>query len=30
KVKILSFDRENFKIKARGYGEIFDLDKHPQ
>lgn len=30
KVKILKFDKENFKIKARGYGEIFDLDKHPQ
>lgn len=30
KVKILKFDRENFKIKACGYGEIFDLDKHPQ
>ncbi|KAG8192959.1 hypothetical protein JTE90_028082 [Oedothorax gibbosus] len=30
KVEILEFDKENFKIKARGYGEIFDLDKHPQ
>ncbi|XP_013790117.1 protein archease-like [Limulus polyphemus] len=30
KVKILSFDKENFKIKARGYGEIFDIGKHPQ
>ncbi|XP_054717962.1 protein archease-like [Uloborus diversus] len=30
KVKILNFDKQNFKIKARGYGEIFDLDKHPQ
>ncbi|RWS10202.1 hypothetical protein B4U79_04055 [Dinothrombium tinctorium] len=30
KVKIIEFDRENFKIKARGYGETFDLDKHPQ
>ncbi|XP_015928388.1 protein archease-like [Parasteatoda tepidariorum] len=30
KVKILSFDRANFKVRARGYGEIFDLDKHPQ
>lgn len=29
-VKILEFDKENFKIKARGYGETFDLDKHPQ
>ncbi|XP_035210341.1 protein archease-like isoform X1 [Stegodyphus dumicola] len=30
KVKILHFDKQNLKIKARGYGEIFDLDKHPQ
>ncbi|XP_067142473.1 protein archease-like [Centruroides vittatus] len=30
KIKILEFDRENFRIKARGYGEVFDLDKHPQ
>ncbi|GBL93591.1 Protein archease-like [Araneus ventricosus] len=30
KVKILYFDRVQFKIKARGYGEAFDLDKHPQ
>lgn len=30
KVKILEFDKENFKIKARGYGETFDLAKHPQ
>ncbi|XP_077989840.1 protein archease-like [Glandiceps talaboti] len=29
-VKILEFDRENFKIKAEGYGETFDLKKHPQ
>lgn len=30
KVKILEFDKENFKIKARGYGETFDIAKHPQ
>ncbi|CAG2165998.1 unnamed protein product [Oppiella nova] len=30
KVKILEFDREANKIKARGYGETFSLDKHPQ
>lgn len=30
KVKILEFDRENFKIRAIGYGEPFDLKKHPQ
>merc|ERR1712018_662564 len=30
KVKITEFDRENFRIKAVGYGETFDLDKHPQ
>lgn len=30
KVKILEFDRTNFRIKARGYGEVFDIDKHPQ
>jgi SHS2 domain-containing protein len=30
KVKILEFDRENWKIRARGYGEPFDLAKHPQ
>ncbi|XP_077862764.1 protein archease-like [Saccoglossus kowalevskii] len=29
-VKIIEFDRENFKIVAEGYGETFDLDKHPQ
>jgi len=29
-VKILEFDRENFRIKARGYGEPFELGKHPQ
>ncbi|UYV78438.1 ZBTB8OS [Cordylochernes scorpioides] len=30
KVKILEFDKENFKIKARGFGEIFDISVHPQ
>ncbi|XP_046991692.1 protein archease-like [Schistocerca americana] len=30
KVKILEFDRANFHIKARGYGEEFQLGKHPQ
>lgn len=28
-VKILEFDRNEFKIKARGWGESFDLAKHP-
>lgn len=28
-VKILSFDRETLTIKARGWGESFDLSKHP-
>ncbi|XP_064480365.1 protein archease-like [Ornithodoros turicata] len=30
KVKILDFNKEAFTIKVRVYGEIFDLDKHPQ
>jgi len=30
KVKILEFDRLNFTIKAVGFGEIFNLKKHPQ
>ena len=30
KVQILEFDRENFKIKARGFGETFEIGKHPQ
>nr|CAD7601857.1 unnamed protein product [Timema genevievae] len=30
KVKILEFDRENLRIKARGYGEEFVIGKHPQ
>ena len=29
-MKIINFDRENFKIVAKGYGEKFDLSKHPQ
>ncbi|XP_062520404.1 protein archease-like isoform X2 [Corticium candelabrum] len=29
-IKITEFDNENFKIKAEGYGETFDLKKHPQ
>ncbi|XP_070534136.1 protein archease-like isoform X2 [Ptychodera flava] len=29
-IKILEFDRENFRIVAEGYGETFDLSKHPQ
>uniref|UniRef100_A0A915J8E6 Archease domain-containing protein n=1 Tax=Romanomermis culicivorax TaxID=13658 RepID=A0A915J8E6_ROMCU len=28
-IKILEFDRINFKIKARGWGEQFDTRKHP-
>lgn len=30
KVKITEFDLDNFKIVAKGYGEKFDLAKHPQ
>ena len=30
KVKITHFDKENFKVKAVGYGEEFTLGKHPQ
>lgn len=30
KVVITEFDRDNFKIRATGYGETFDLSKHPQ
>ncbi|XP_065214707.1 protein archease-like [Planococcus citri] len=30
KVKIIEFDRENFRIKARGFGETFQIGKHPQ
>lgn len=30
RVEITEIDLENFKIKAKGYGETFNLDKHPQ
>ena len=30
KIVITSFDRESFKINCTGYGEEFDLQKHPQ
>jgi len=30
KVKITEFDLENFKITAVGYGETFEIGKHPQ
>ena len=30
KVKITEFDKVNFKIKAEGYGETFEIGKHPQ
>ena len=30
KIVILDFDKTNFKIKARGFGETFRLDKHSQ
>ncbi|XP_025017534.1 protein archease-like isoform X2 [Tetranychus urticae] len=30
KVEIVEFDQEEFTIKARCCGEVFDLDKHPQ
>lgn len=29
-VKITEFDKKNFTIKSTGYGEYFDLVKHPQ
>lgn len=29
-VKITEFDKQNFKIRATGFGETFDLSKHPQ
>ena len=29
-VEITEFDLENFKIKCKGYGEEFDISKHPQ
>ncbi len=30
KIVITEFDKDSFKIKATGYGETFDLSKHPQ
>ncbi|RZF44142.1 hypothetical protein LSTR_LSTR012344 [Laodelphax striatellus] len=30
KVEILEFDKEQFRIKARGFGEQFIIGKHPQ
>jgi hypothetical protein len=30
KIEILDFDREAFRIRARGYGEEFNKEKHPQ
>jgi len=30
KIVITEFDKENLKIKAVGYGEEFDIQKHPQ
>ncbi|KAL3889670.1 hypothetical protein ACJMK2_002000 [Sinanodonta woodiana] len=30
KVEITEFDSVNFKIKSKGYGETFDIQKHPQ
>lgn len=30
KIVILDFDKTSFKIKARGFGETFRLDKHSQ
>ena len=29
-IKITEFDQDNFVIKCEGYGEPFDLQKHPQ
>ena len=29
-IKITAFDQDNFVIKCEGYGEPFDLQKHPQ
>ena len=29
-INIIEFDEENFKIRCEGYGEPFDLQKHPQ
>ena len=30
KIVITEFDEESFKIKSKGYGEEFSLEKHPQ
>jgi SHS2 domain-containing protein len=30
RIKITDFNKESFTIKAEGYGETFDLKKHPQ
>ena len=30
KLVITEFDVQNFKIKSVGYGESFDISKHPQ
>merc|ERR1719319_808618 len=30
KVVITEFDLVNFKISAKGFGEMFDIEKHPQ
>jgi SHS2 domain-containing protein len=30
KIVITEFDQENFKITSTGFGEQFDLTKHPQ
>lgn len=30
KVKVLEFDKTDFKIKARAFGEPFEIGKHPQ
>jgi len=29
-VTVTSFDRVNLRLKAIGYGETFDIHKHPQ
>lgn len=29
-IQITEFDAENFRIKSKGYGEEFDISKHPQ
>lgn len=30
KIKIIDFDKSNFRIRARGFGQTFNLKKHPQ